>query len=170
MDEVVDWRSFSTGVLLGERSANAKRSSPTSIDAAGAKNVPFVVSSMYLIPWGSGVSLVCKLGVPALPYKRGFPSLLLLPTLTLSTLPLPSTRPLSPRPLHSPLSGSVSSPRKILELLHCCMGVEREIWLLAQGFEVRNYENNYVCTVHPGYFCHTVLSKRRKLYFIHCFK
>jgi hypothetical protein len=47
---------FFSGDFSGKRTADPERSSPTyytSIDAVPAKEVPFGVSSIRLIPWGS---------------------------------------------------------------------------------------------------------------------
>jgi hypothetical protein len=47
---------FFSGDLLGKRTADPERSTPTCytpIDAVPAKEVPFGVSSIRLIPWGS---------------------------------------------------------------------------------------------------------------------
>jgi hypothetical protein len=49
-------RFLFAGDLLGKRTADPERSSPTcytSVDAVPAKDVPFGVSSIRLIPWGS---------------------------------------------------------------------------------------------------------------------
>jgi hypothetical protein len=54
--EIYGPRSSFSGDLLGKRTADPERSSPTyykSIDAVSAKDVPFGVSSICLIPQGS---------------------------------------------------------------------------------------------------------------------